>query len=720
MKLLRGTPFEVVHFGLRHTPGAPSRTVVVKATFRLVRAGVCPVAATQRFPSGELHHDDDVERSLRHPDDLAPFKPRGECFVLGAFHAPHGQPVPLSRVAFRVGPVEKLLSIFGERRWTVGGPSQPTPTAYVPLVWELAHGGPDHPDNPVGCTRDRVPQIEHATELVTSARARVAPAGVAPIPRTWAARARRAGTYDAAYLRDAYPFYAPDFDWEYFCSAPTDQRIQGFWRGDEALSLFHLVPGMPQLDCRLPGLRARVGWVWAHDPARPEVTEVPLVLDTLTLDGDAGEVMALWRGTAREPVEPTHLLVMHQGLDEQVSMTQTAYRLLEAERASARAREAEPPPAAQRPGPAPAPEVPRLDAALARQAARVGGESAGLAPALVAGLGGASPPPPVLDEARLEALESEQRARRERSRSERRRFEERVARGEPLAGATLRGLDLTGLRLAGADLAGADLSDACLHRARLEGVSLRGAILDRADLSGARLERCSLEEATLVEASLEGALLEDCDLRRAVVEKTRAEGLRMVRCRASQLEGTGARWSSAHLDETDLTRANLAEAELSRATLLRVNLEDLHLEKADLSRARIEHCGLKGLRAIEVSAEELVVVSAHGPRSRWHGAALARAHFDRVDLTRADFSGAALTEACFSRAVLSRARFDGAALTRASLLSANLFQAQLPRADLSAADLRGANLFQAELFEARLEGARLELANLAGTRVRTP
>lgn len=296
MKVLKATPFEVVHFALQHQPGVPSRTIVVKGTFQLAAEGPCAIAPTQRFPTGELHHDDDPERSLRHPDDLVPYKPRGECFVLGAFHAPHGQPVPLSRVAFRVGPVDKMLSVFGERRWTVSGPGDPTPTARVPLMWELAHGGPSHPDNPVGCTKDRLPQVEHATELITSPSARVAPAGCGPLNRMWPVRARRVGTYDEAYLQSAYPYYPPDFDWEFFCSAPADQRIQGFWRGDEEIGLFHLVPGVPQLLCRLPGVRARAGWVVATDPSQPYVSEIPLVLDTLTVDADAGEVMALWRG----------------------------------------------------------------------------------------------------------------------------------------------------------------------------------------------------------------------------------------------------------------------------------------------------------------------------------------------------------------------------------------------------------------------------------------
>jgi uncharacterized protein YjbI with pentapeptide repeats len=715
MRILKHTPFEVCHFTLQHRPGVPSSTIVVKGTFSIVPSGECPLAPVQRFPSGELHYDDDVAQSLRHPDDLAPFKPSGECFVLGHFHASHGQPVTHGRVAFMIGPIQKMLSVFGPRRWTLVGPSNPERMTQVALRWENALGDRS---NPVG-QREMPPQLEHASELLTSRSDARPPACTAPIHRGWPARADLAGTYDEGWLRAAYPYFPADFDWSYFCSAPPDQRIAGYWRGDEEIALLNVIPGAPQVLCRLPGLRPRAGWVLGDDPAaRPQVREITLVLDTITVDGDAGEVSLVWRGTGTAPEGCTNLAVVHQALHEKTSLTRAAYWMLRRERHENAVEEPPAPSAPNAPSPAVASSV---KSAAERQAAR-GGDPASVPAQLAAALGGASPAPRPFEEASASALSARaqhlERDRLERGGGMRRRLARAIRAGESCAGWDLARADLSGVELSGVDLEGADLTGANLRGARLRDVSLDHAMLDGADLSAAIFTQVSMPEASLVRAIAESARFEGCNIGHAILDGLTAPGARFFHARGPSAHFRGANLVAAAFEECDLTLADFGEAKLAGAAFTRTDLAEAFLgDGTVLSRARFSQCNLRALRAFGSIADGIFIAESPAPRARFGGAMLADARFFDVNLERADFAGADLARASFGRARLRKARFDGASLVEARLLAADLFQARMTGCDLTRADLRGANLFQAELFRAMLEGALLDLAETGGTRL---
>ena len=89
------------------------------------------------------------------------------------------------------------------------------------------------------------------------------------------------------------------------------------------------------------------------------------------------------------------------------------------------------------------------------------------------------------------------------------------------------------------------------------------------------------------------------------------------------------------------------------------------------------------------------------------GANLSRANLLRADLSKAYLSGANLSGANLLRADLSEAYLSGA-----DLRGANLIKADLWRAYLSGASLKGAYLSGADLRGANLSGANLSGANL--------
>jgi uncharacterized protein YjbI with pentapeptide repeats len=177
----------------------------------------------------------------------------------------------------------------------------------------------------------------------------------------------------------------------------------------------------------------------------------------------------------------------------------------------------------------------------------------------------------------------------------------------------------------------------------------------------------------------------------AQVDLTEADLARtnLTKARLSGADLSGANLTRARLSGADLSGANLFGARLSGANLSKANLPGARLSEADLSGANLAEARLQGA---DLSGALFVTELLSGRR-----------------ITAANLSGANLTRANFARADLSGAALTGANLTEAILLAANL-----GRADVSGARLQGAYLSRADLAEANLRGANLRGAKLTG------
>ncbi len=766
MELVKDTEMEAAWQVWQARPPQPSLTVVVKATYALVEEGVCALAETQALPTGDEHVDDDAERGLRYPSDLEWLKPQGECFVIGSVHA-YGEATQ-TKAAVEIGPVKKQLAVLGDRAWRRGSPTAPASFERMPLIWERAFGGPGSAGNPVGRGLApargeelvRLPNLEDPARLVMSTDARPAPVGLGPIARSWPARMRHAGTYDEAWRTTRYPWFPADLDWRYFLAAPPDQRVDGFWRGDETIALANLHPSYARVRCALPGHTALAFLV--EDGA---LRDVGLRLDTITIDADEGLAYCVWRGVvevSREDLsDVTHLYVTHAAAGERVD----ARARYDANRAAAAAAEAEleaevpwgpgapeaaaevsadavpadEAPADEAPEPAPSADEPgaawaHLDQAMtlrgderdlsrALQEAMAARQAAGLKSVFDDALGLDRPLSADRELTPEELLELEMMASLGgllEDASDPRRDEVRraVAAGESLRGRDLSGVDLSGVGLVGADL--------------------RGAILTRANLSGAHLERCQLDGATLVEAELSLASFDGCSLREADLTGARAHRVRwhdtaLVLAAVGGCYLREARFMSVDLTRAELGGSDLSEADLRDCRLVEADLSGCLLERAVFTRCELLEAWLEGgvrareavfdgcdatlLRASEgADLEGASFKKAVLDGARFGDARLRGASFQLARLSRADFSGAFLHDASLMGCDLRMARFDGASAVGATFVRSNLMQARFADTNLSGADLRGANLYQAELLGARLDGARVDLANLDGTR----
>ena len=257
------TPFAAERGWVRDRNGAEIWLVAVKCTFDIMPDGTTEVSAEQppvlRVPE---YHGEPGKSSIKYENDLVLTKTTTDIVVIGHAYAPGGRPTTETDVGLRVGPVQKVLQVTGDRRWDAPGISSPEPFLRMPLVYERAFGGVDarseHPErdwdwrNPVGTgfamSRDNLagialPNIEYPNEAVCAWSDRPRPAGFGPIGSHWQPRVGLAGTYDDTWMKTRQPLLPDDFDDRFFQYAPQDQQSPEFLRGGEPATLYRLTPG---------------------------------------------------------------------------------------------------------------------------------------------------------------------------------------------------------------------------------------------------------------------------------------------------------------------------------------------------------------------------------------------------------------------------------------------------------------------------------------------
>ncbi|MCY7300614.1 MAG: DUF2169 domain-containing protein [Ilumatobacteraceae bacterium] len=256
------TPFAAERGWVRDRDGAEIWLVAVKATFDILPDGTTAVAKEQP-PVLRVaeHHGEPGKSSVKYDADLVLTKKTTDVIVVGHAYAPRGTTVTHTDVGFKVGPVQKMLRVFGDRTWNAIGMSAPTPFERMPLVYERALGGVDlkskTPEkdwewrNPVGtgfsvssrnATALRLPNVEDPKRLVSCWDDRPAPAGFGAIASHWQPRVAFAGTYDDRWMQTRQPLLAEDLDDRFFQSAPLDQQTPEFLRGGEPVVLLRLTP----------------------------------------------------------------------------------------------------------------------------------------------------------------------------------------------------------------------------------------------------------------------------------------------------------------------------------------------------------------------------------------------------------------------------------------------------------------------------------------------
>jgi len=116
-----------------------------------------------------------------------------------------------------------------------------------------------------------------------------------PYDQTWPQRFSKVGTYDEAWLKEQFPGFASDMDPSFFNTAPEDQQIDGFFRGDEAFVLENLHPRKPLIQGTLPGLKGRC-FIQQKCGQKSKLVELPTQLETVWLFPHAERGLLVFRG----------------------------------------------------------------------------------------------------------------------------------------------------------------------------------------------------------------------------------------------------------------------------------------------------------------------------------------------------------------------------------------------------------------------------------------
>jgi hypothetical protein len=248
---------------IRDSEGAHRWVVAVKATFDVAVNGALKLADEQTPPTLAPEYFGEAGRSsLKWDSDLLAVKPGTDVLLHGDAHAPRGRPVPRVEVRLRVGDIDKVLSVYGERRYTKaatgGGVTTAAPFESRPIRYGEAFGGADLADadpkkhrhdsrNPIGkgfaIDRRRLEgQPAHCIEYPGADAAKVGPAGFGPIDSFWSPRLERAGTYDAEWEASRKPLLPKDYDERFAHCAPSEQQLATPLRGGEMVELTNLTP----------------------------------------------------------------------------------------------------------------------------------------------------------------------------------------------------------------------------------------------------------------------------------------------------------------------------------------------------------------------------------------------------------------------------------------------------------------------------------------------
>ena len=287
------------------TAGRRRATVVVKATFFLVRGGPMRLVNPAPILLGDQHHENNSERSVAAPSDMAPYLPRGEVVLTGHAHAQTPSPmVPVRLTVVGNRPlVDKTLQVFGERLWLEGDQlTAPVPFTRLPLRYERGATGPaGYEENPVGMVK----AVGQPAPNVVDPQDQDACAGFGAISGRWPTRKRLLRNLDASVLDQSEPALPDTFAWSYFHVAPPDQRCP-FFEGSEWIVLEGLHPEFQRFESQLP---SALGQARVYSTAHSEFEAVQMFADTLWIDSDRSLCCVSWRGNfeVQQDVSPLQI-----------------------------------------------------------------------------------------------------------------------------------------------------------------------------------------------------------------------------------------------------------------------------------------------------------------------------------------------------------------------------------------------------------------------------
>jgi uncharacterized protein YjbI with pentapeptide repeats len=608
-------------------------------------------------------------------------KARGEFLLYGAAYPPTGHTDQPLSVRVNVGGLHKQLAVFGDRSLsTIGIRSRPAAFSRMPLTPATAFGGQSYPLNPKGKGADKIidpvtmstqrpmPNVETPDQLMLSGSEQPGPAGFWAFTPDSPIRSKLLGRFNDSWLVNRWPHLPTDTHADYFQTAPVDQRLPQYFRGDEAISLHNLHPQFPFIETALPNRRARIFVEQQLNAQENTFKELTANVETVWLLPDQLTGLVLYRAVVtiadNTAAEIKHVYAELELHGDQPKSLAEYYQTFSAQTQVVLIT-----------------ETPDTTASIDLTTS-------------------------------LEASISQPKLHTGPSREQ---ILERHARGESFANADLTGIDLSGLNLLGADFSGAQLAEANFSHALLEQTNF-----DRALLSHAIFVNANLVQASMVGASAAHVKFTCCDLSRAILKGSDFSHGDFTQAKLDQSDMTSAIFSGSQMqavsvlsviaEQTSFEECTLADANFSQAQLKSASFHSAALTNANFTQAscqRVDFSGAILSHATFVKAE-LQDSEANATTT------FAHSRFTKANLSGVSWAGPCLDDASFDDALMDKADITGASLHRVRMPRVLARQACFANVDLTNADLTGINLFEGSLANAKLHNTRLISANLFG------
>jgi uncharacterized protein YjbI with pentapeptide repeats len=719
----------------------PDNLALVYRGLRLARRDVLSIGMIAGFRFGDASLDASLDTLMPEPDVWAAVanalgqnaildegypKPVGEYLLYGAACAPEGTQVAQQRVSVRVGVSAKSLVVSGERRFNaLGLISTATPYARMPIEPATAFGGTGCADNPLGKGYADIddawplPNVESETRRIASRGDRAAPAGFWAFGSEAPLRRQHLGACDERWLRTEWPHLPSDTRPEFFSSAPADQRLSGYFSGDERFEIVNMHPRASVLQGALPGLRARC---FVH--ANGALTEVAAHAETLWLFPELECGVVLYRALASvadtDASQVTHVMAEWERQGD-APLTFEQYRDVFRERIAtavpARAAVAPEPEAEAAQTNAPEVAVPQavplpfdtaafagvqaqtdaLNSESRALMAKFGKTDADIAPYLK----DAAPEhvPTIAEvEASVADLNAETRALMQQFRV----TDADAARYLPQPEAPPTAADLPGL----------------LARLQAETQQrLRDAGLTEADVHRQLASRPEMAEA--LSSLAPPGVVAQADFAALAALAAKPPAAPSIALPAPVID-LPAPVVATPLTRDDVIARHAARESLANRDLSGIDLSKLDLSGADFSNAILDKTSFAGSRLADANFTKALLHGADFSeaalqRARFTQSSAASSTFAKADLQGAQLVDGDFTGADFSASKLSRSDLRGAIFDQAKLAATDAASCRAPHASFTDADLTSANFNGAELVAASFSGSRLADANFAAS-----
>ena len=275
-------------------------------------------------------------RENQNYDEFCP-KNNGEILVFGNCHSP--EPTTSMDVGFMIKgdnfELSKKLTVVGDRVLHknilgVTSISKPQEFSKLKIGYENSYGGLNFNLNPIGKGFQKKLGLNESIQMhnidlknhpvLNHKKENAVSYSFDSIDLNWKSRIEKIGTYDGYWQKNHWPYYPEDIDTDIFNIAPIEQRISGYFKGNESYEIFNMNEKNNTIEGTLPGKIVKT-FVTKLSNDEEEFLEIKTVIDTIVFFPEVQRVAVINRAFLEvkddEFNEITSLFTISENINEE-------------------------------------------------------------------------------------------------------------------------------------------------------------------------------------------------------------------------------------------------------------------------------------------------------------------------------------------------------------------------------------------------------------------